>query len=155
MPASASAASIAVGHLVDVLEAVHRAQDARRAVVVDDLAERAELLGHAGADRLGAVVGALVELGAVEVADAGDVRRAEDLVVRVAGGPADPAAGHPPDQLLGRDVDEDGDARPPASRLGERVVERRGLDVGPREAVEDDAAGGVRPGRAGRAGAGR
>ena len=51
---------------------------------------------------------------------------------------ADPAVRHPLDEVLGRDVDED---RPidPATGLGEGGIERLGLDLRPREAVEDRA----------------
>ena len=57
-------------------------------------------------------------------------------------GRADAAVGHALDEILDRDVDVDGrvDA---ASGLGERLVERLGLDTGPREAVEDRADDGV------------
>ena len=70
--------------------------------------------------------------------------RAEDLVVGVPGRAADPPPGHAPDQLLGRDVDQDG-GRDPRAAPGERLVERRGLDRRAREAVEDDARGRVGP----------
>ena len=71
-----------------------------------------------------------------------DVRRAEQLVVRVARRATDPAAGHPADQLLGRDVDEHGHADRGVA-LAEGRVERPRLDIGPREAVEDHPAAGV------------
>ncbi len=53
-------------------------------------------------------------------------------------GGADPPIGHPPDEVLGLDVDED---RPldAATRLGQRPVEGLGLDARPREPVEDRA----------------
>ena len=60
------------------------------------------------------------------------------------GGPADPAAGHAPDQLLLR-ARRRGRRRDPRAALGERLVERLGLDGRPREAVEDDPGGRVRP----------
>ena len=53
-------------------------------------------------------------------------------------GRADPAVGHPPDQVLERDVDVAGEVDPPA-RLGQRRVERLGLDLRAREPVEDRA----------------
>ena len=53
-------------------------------------------------------------------------------------GRADAAVGHPPDQVLERDVDVAGEVDPPA-RLGQRGVERLGLDLRPREPVEDRA----------------
>ena len=53
-------------------------------------------------------------------------------------GRADPAVRHPPDEVLGGDVDEDR-AVDPAAGGGERDVQRLCLDSCPREAVEDCA----------------
>ena len=55
---------------------------------------------------------------------------------------ADAPVGHPLDEVLERDVDVARLVDPP-SGLGERRVERLGLDLGPREAVEDRAPDGV------------
>ena len=74
----------------------------------------------------------------------GRAGRAEDLVVRVPGSPADPPSRHAPDQLILRDVDEDGGGDTLAA-LVERHVQRRRLDGRPREAVEDDPGGRVGP----------
>ena len=99
-----------------------------RAVVLDDLEERRDLLGHPGPDGRLLVVGALDERRAVEVADAVDRGRVRDEVVDVAVGRADPPVGHPPDQVLERDVDVGGAVDPPAG-LGQRA--RRAPRPGP------------------------
>ena len=70
MPAAASATSIAAATSSIPWQPVHGAQDAGGPVVLDDLGEGAQLLGHPGPDRVRLVVRALVQLGAVEVADA-------------------------------------------------------------------------------------
>ena len=51
---------------------------------------------------------------------------------------ADPAVRHPLHEVLGRHVDEDRPIDPPAG-LREGGIERLGLDLCPREAVEDRA----------------
>ena len=112
------------------------------AVVLDDLEQRRDLLGHPRPDRRLVVVVALDEVGAVDVADAIDRGRVGDEVVDVAVGGADPAAGHPRDEVLERHVDVAGEVDPPAG-LGQRLVEGLGLDLRPREAVEDRPVDGV------------
>ena len=72
-------------------------------------------------------------------------RRAEDLVVRVARRAADPAAGHPADELVRRDVDQHGDPDARVARSARASSSAPRLHVGPREAVEDHAAVGVGP----------
>ena len=107
--------------VLDRPEAVDRRQDAPGAVVVGDVVQRPELLLHARADgRLG-VVGPMDELGAVDVAHAPDVRRLEPLVVDVAAGLADEAAGKPPDEVLDGHLDE----QRPVDRPARRVERRR------------------------------
>src|SRR5918993_1885623 len=126
----------------DGLLAVDRMELACLPVVIDDLRQGAELLVHPCPNGVRPVVGALVQLGAVQVADAGDPRRAPDLVVGVPRRAADPAAREALDEVLHGHVHEDGrgDARVPAF---EGAVQRVGLDGGAREPVEDDAPGGV------------
>ncbi len=133
---SASVTAVGRGTTVD------GPQLAEIAVVGDDVGQRAELLGQPRPDRLDPIVLALVERTAVDVADARRARRVADVVVDVAGGPADPAAGHPTDELVGGDLDDD---RPvdQATAFGEGLVEGLGLVAVAGETVEDRPALGV------------
>src|SRR5829696_8692292 len=124
--------------LLDRLDTVDRAQDARVAIVVDHVRQGGQLLEHPDADRLGPVVHPLVQLRPVEVAHAGDERRARHLVVRMPGGAADPAAGHAPHQLVRGHLDEDRSCDP-LPVLVERVVQRCRLYRGAWKAVEHHA----------------
>ena len=112
------------------------------AIVLDDLEQGRDLLRHPGTDRRLRVVRALDEGRAIEVADE-VARRVGDEVVDVAVGGADPAVGHALDEVLERDVDVGGAVDAPAGFL-ERGVERLGLDLRPREAVEDRAGDRIR-----------
>ena len=71
-PRAAQGVHQRVGEGVDPAPAIDARQDAARAVVVDDLEERRDLLRHPGPDGGLLVVGALDELRAVEVAQAVD-----------------------------------------------------------------------------------
>ena len=111
------------------------------AVVVDDLEQRRDLLGQPRPDgRLG-VVGALDELGAVEVAQAGDASagsrrgcRRGRWRCRSAGWPCGGRGPRAGPRCSRRD-------RHGGRASAEGVVERLGLDARPREAVEDRAVG--------------
>ena len=144
---SSTAARSAVGDVVDPLPAVDRPEDPGGPVVRHDLAQAAELEGEPRPDRLRAVVLALDERRAVEVAAAGRPRRVRRLVVDVARGLADPAAGQADHEVLGRHVDLEGSVDPGVA-LREGGVERLGLGAVAREAVEDHAAAGVGLGEA-------
>jgi hypothetical protein len=102
-----------LGDRVDPELAVDGGQDAVIAVVLDDIEEGRDLLGHPGADRLLRVIGALHQGRAVEVADE-VARRIGDEVVDVAVGCADAPVGHPLDEVLERDVDVGGAVDPAA-----------------------------------------
>ena len=110
--------------------------------MIGHLAHRAELLLEARPDGLDPVVLTLDERRAVEIAHARHLGRMGLLVVDVAVGLADPAARHPPDELIGRDIDLERLVDPGAV-LVEGTVEGRRLGGRAREAVEDDTVAGV------------
>ena len=143
-PSRASRASSSAETCSRVPPASMKHDQAGRIVVVEHRLGRLHpLLLVAGADhRLGVVV-ALVELGAVDVADAGRLRRCADEVVDVLGLAADATAAHPLQQLLEAQV-EDRHRRDAAVKLCQRGVQRLGLGERAREAVQDEPALGVR-----------
>ena len=111
--------------------------------MVDDLLERPELLEHASADGLLRIVRTTDQLRTVDVAHARHPRWVRAQVVDVAAGAADHAVGEARNEVLGRDVDEEG-AVDTASDLGERRVEGGRLGTRARKAVEDRASRSVR-----------
>ena len=122
------------------------ARTPRGPVVPDDLVQGAELLAQASLHRGRLVVGALVQLGPVDVADTRHERRLGLLVVRMALRAADPAAAEAGHQIGLRDLDVRRDVHP-AAAVGEGLVEDLGLSGVAREAVEQDALRGVRLGQ--------
>src|SRR3954454_21138128 len=131
-------AIVDLGRAAGAIEAV---QDVALVVVVDErrglLAVDRQALSH----RLLAVVLALAERLAVDVADLVVLRRVVLEVVRVAVRAHAPAREAADEVVLGH-VDEQRRSEP-AVDLPQRVVERLGLLVGPREAVEQEPVGGV------------
>src|SRR5919206_1544913 len=125
-----------VVHLGGRARPVEAAQEVALVVVLD---ERGGLLLvdlEALADRLLAIVLALLERLAVDVADALALRRVELDVVHVAVR-AHPAAGEPAHDLVGRHLDEQR-GRQAAAELGHLLLERLGLRHVAREAVEQE-----------------
>src|SRR5215204_1197630 len=118
-------------------------EDATLVVVVDQRLGLLAVLGQAVPDDLGLVVIADDQLPAIDVADALLLGWVELDVVDVArvlltgAAPAEPAQ-----DLLLRDVDQD-DRRDLPPQLGHPRVEGLGLGDGAREAVEDEAVGGL------------
>ena len=123
---------------LDRMPPVDRLEDAPIAIMAGHLAEGLELDRETGPDGLRSIVLALDERRPIEVAAPRDLRRVAGLVVDVAVLGADPATGHPADELLGLDLDLER-VVDPAAVLGQGPVERLGLGLGAREAVEDDA----------------
>ena len=149
------------GDRLDAGPPVDRRQDAGLAVVVDDLEERRDLLGHPGPHGHFVVVRSLDDRGTVVRTEAVGRRRVGDHVVDMTVGLADPAVGHALDEVFDRDVDVQrvGDAAAggrPGPRRGPRPARasagsRRGSRRRPRR-VRRGARGrrarSCRPGRA-------
>ena len=121
---------------------VDRVQECLTVVVVDQGRRLLVVLDEPVADHLGVVVIADDQLGAVDVADALLLGRAEVDVVDVVVLGADPPAREPPDDLVVVDVDQD-DGGQLLRNIAELPVECLGLGHGPREAVEDEAVVGL------------
>src|SRR3954453_12362979 len=121
--------------------AVEAVQDVALVVVVDERRGLVAVDLQAPAHRLLAVVLALAERLAVDVADLVVLRGVVLEVVGVAVRAHAPARETADDVLLGH-VDQQRRGQP-AVDLAQRVVERLGLLVRPREAVEQEAVGGV------------
>jgi hypothetical protein len=115
--------------------------------VVHDSIEGSELLAQTSLDRRRLVVGALIELGPVKVANAGLLRRPSLLVVRVAPGAAYPAAAEASHQIGLWNLDVRGYVNA-TSRLGEGLIQHFRLGDVAWEAVEQDAGRGIGPGKA-------
>src|SRR3954453_4229563 len=124
--------------------AVEAVQDVALVVVVDERRGLVAVDLQAAAHRLLAVVLALAERLAVDVADLVVLRRVVLEVVGVAVRAHAPAREPLHDVVLGHVDEERG--REPAVDLPQRLVERLGLLVGAREAVEEEAVLGVRLG---------
>src|SRR3954468_14211374 len=131
-----------VVHLRRAAGSVEAVQDVVLVVVLDERLRLVAVDLQALADRVLAVVLALRERLAVDVAHALLLRRVVLDVVRVAVR-ADAPAGQPPHDVVLGHVDEQR-GREPAVDLLQRLVERLGLLVGAREAVEQEAVAGVR-----------
>ena len=110
---AASSAAMTPRRLVDRLAAVDRAEDAGLAVVVDDVERAAGSAAPSGPGRSPPRRPARWTSGEPSMSQMpGTLGRVRGEVVDVAVGGADPAVGHPRDELLGRDVDVDAPGRP-------------------------------------------
>ncbi len=108
----------------------------------DDRLHRRDLLGHARADDLRAIIVTLHQRRTIAVTDPRCRGWVGGGVVRRAAGRAHPAPADAAHQLLGRDLDVDH----PIDRLillGERLVERLRLPHGAWEAIQDGSVAGI------------
>ena len=133
-----------VAYFADRSHAVDARNDAPRFIDREDRSGLGAILGHAGAHGLRIVIGTALELiAAADIAQAGDLRELMAIVIALAALAAGKAAADAIDQGLFVDGELDHMVEMPPA-LVEQLIERRGLGLSARIAVENDAAGRVR-----------